>query len=77
MDTGGGAITGERWRHKFFYAKAMVDLLEYSLENGWHTVAEKVIAWMPLPEPYRPPVRAEAGQPSGDYADNDTLMPGA
>lgn len=31
---------------------------------------EGVIAWMPMPEPYKP----QALKSAGDYADNDTLM---
>ena len=30
-----------------------------------------VIAWMPMPETYRP----QSLKPAGEYADNDTLMP--
>lgn len=42
---------------------------------AWEDGDDTVIAWMPLPEPYKPPVLAEAGAPAGDYADNPTLAP--
>lgn len=33
-----------------------------------------VIAWMPLPEPYRPEMLREAGADAGQYADTPTLQ---
>ena len=35
-----------------------------------------VLAWMPLPEPYRSEKLPEVGRPAADHADQDTLMPG-
>lgn len=40
-------------------------------DGNWY----KVLAWMPLPEPYRPELRQEAGRGAGQYADCNTLMP--
>lgn len=37
--------------------------------------AVDVIAWMPLPEPYRPEMLREAGADAGQYADAPTLRP--
>ncbi|WP_321028203.1 DUF551 domain-containing protein [Eisenbergiella tayi] len=34
-----------------------------------------VIAWMPLPEPYKPTVMQETGERAGEYADAPTLRP--
>lgn len=34
-----------------------------------------VIAWMPLPEPYKPPVMQETRERAGEYADAPTLRP--
>lgn len=46
-------------------------------ENGKWDEPDCVIAWMPLPEPYRPEKLKEAGKPAADHADQDTLMPEA
>lgn len=41
--------------------------------DGWDTYHP--IAWMPLPEPYKPPVMQETEERAGEYADAPTLLP--
>lgn len=36
---------------------------------------DTVIAWMPIPEPHKPPALPEAGERAGKYADAPTLRP--
>lgn len=40
--------------------------------DGWDSY--NPIAWMPLPEPYRPEMLREAGADAGQYADAPTLQ---
>ena len=45
----------------------------------FHVIANKfdydAVAWMPLPEPYKPPVMQETRERAGEYADAPTLRP--
>lgn len=43
--------------------------------GGEWDMFDGVIAWMSLPEPYRPSVLLEAGKCAGEYADAPTLRP--
>ena len=69
-DKDGEYLTTEVWASDTY-----VNAAEYHKRNGWHICSDKVVAWKPMPEPYRPPEMEDVTKSADGYADQSAMMP--